>query len=200
MRIFIFTTATLVFIAANCFAQQQNDFHKTKISPREIIWGLSHPFIAIKVKRISQQALYTTDSLQKHSILKDRSGGNLDAFKHSYWMALLTQEIKAKKARKIGIIHEKVNYRCFKRNYNCQDSAASAMDLLNNEVGIKIGNENTNTPRKELIDLIINYIYNKKMYVIKKDSDGNCIDKNNKIIDITIEKKWNKRKCIIRSQ
>ncbi len=172
---------------------------KSKIAVREIIWGITHPFIAFKVKRLTKEALSITDSLQNHNILSDRSGGQLDAFKHSYWMALLSQEIKAKKARKIGVIHEKVNYKSFKKNHSVQDSAASAMDILNNEVGILLGSNNKLMSKKELITLTISYIKQGKMYIIKKDDKGNCLDKDNKIIDLSVEKEWDKRKCIIGS-
>jgi len=199
MRLKAFLISLLILLNILVYGNSSNTAVKSKIAVREVIWGITHPFIAFKVKRLTKEALSTTDSLQNHNILFDRSGGQLDAFKHSYWMALLSQEIKAKKARKIGIIHEKVNYKSFKRNYSVQDSAASTMDLLNNEVGISLGSNNKLMSRKELTELTISYIKQGKMYIIKKDNNGNCLDKDNKIIDLSVEKNWDKRKCIIGS-
>ncbi len=176
-----------------------NNKKKVKISFREVVWAISHPFIALKVKRISKQALLITDSLERNTILKDRSGGQLDAFKHAYWMASLSQEIKAKKARRIGEIHEKVNYRSFKKGNSAQDSTASRMDILNNNVGIDIGVTNKEVSKSKLIVLIIKAVKTGKLYRIKKDEQGNYLDVNNNIIDLSLEKAWNKRKVLVRS-
>ncbi|MCK5847266.1 MAG: hypothetical protein KAG84_07500 [Bacteroidales bacterium] len=193
-----------VFVSSILFANtdiknQNISKHKPKISFREVIWGVTHPFIALKVKRLTHKALIATDSLGKHNILKDKSGGRLDAYKHSFWMALLSQNIKEKKARRIGIIHEKVNYNSYKRHGSCQDSSASAMDLLNNEIGIVIGTNNKNISENNLSELIIESIDNGKMYILKKDTKGNFLDCSNKIIDLNKEKGWDKRKCVISS-
>ena len=195
----IYILVVLLFVSTSILANSKTTNHKPKISFREIIWGITHPFIALKVKRITHNALFVTDSLGKAKILTDKSGGRLDAFKHSYWMASLAKEIKPQKARKIGEIHEKVNYKSYKNGTSSQDSTASAMDLLNNEIGISIGTINKSKSKKELISIIIDAIENGKMYIIKKDKKGNYLDCNNHIIDLSKEKGWDKRKCLVGS-
>ena len=172
---------------------------KLKISSREIIWAITHPFIANKVLKITKKALKITDSLENYNILFDRSGGNLDAFKHAYWMALLSQNISRNKARKIGVIHEKINYREYKRGISAQDSAASLMDLKNNEIGISIIENNKFLSHQELINTIIEAINNGELYRIKKNKKGEYLDSNNQVIDLSKENGWNKRKCIVRT-
>ncbi len=173
---------------------------KLNISFREALWAITHPFIAPKVHKLTKEAMKTTKEIGENNILSDISGGSLDAFKHSYWMALLSQEIKVSKARKLGKIHEYVNYTSYKRGNNGQDSIASAMDLLNNDAGIKIGKNNKTINRKQLISIVTNNIKNGNMYIISKDIQGNYLDSNNRIIDLTKEKKWHKRKCLISSK
>ena len=73
------------------------------------------------------------------------------------------------------------------------------MDILNNEVGITLGSNNKLLSKAELTSLTISYIKQGKMFIIKKDDKGNCLDKNNIIIDLSVEKNWDKRKCIIGS-
>jgi hypothetical protein len=54
-------------------------------------------------------------------------------------MALLTQNIGAKKALKLGIAHEKANFEFFLKKKNeygeLPDSMGSVMDVLNNQMG-----------------------------------------------------------------
>ena len=193
----ILITATSDLKASNL--QTNTAKHNIKITFREFIWAVSHPFIVKKVLTISKITLNITDSLESHNILSDRSGGNLDAFKHSYWMAMLTKNIKSKKAKRLGIIHEKTNYQQFIRGNNSQDSAASLMDLKNNEIGIYYGEKYRNKSNEELINALISAIKNGELYRLKKDEYGNYLDCNNTIIDLKKEKDWDKRKCIIRT-
>ncbi len=173
-----------------------------KIVFREIVWGIFHPFSVVKVKRITKRSMQLTDSIGKYKILSDKSGGNLDAFKHSFWMASLAQNVKEKKARRIGIIHEKVNYRQYKRALRkgrcVQDSTASLMDLKNNEVGIKIGSNNKNINEQELIKKIIFAVENGELFVVSKDKNGDYLDCNGGII-FNKDCKWNKGRCLVKS-
>ena len=57
-------------------------------------WVLFHPFKAIKSLEISKEAKRIADSIKKTNLLDgDASGGQVDAFRHAYWMARLRQEI-----------------------------------------------------------------------------------------------------------
>ena len=207
MRISILYIIAFLIVANNCQAST-NAYSKSSayiakpkisISFREALWAITHPFIAPKVHKITKEALKTTKKIGEENILSDVNGGKLDAFKHAYWMALLSQEIKESKARRLGEIHEYVNYISYKRGKSNQDSLASAMDLLNNEAGINIGKNNKFTSTNQLINLVICDIKDGNMYIISKDSLGNYLDCDNKIIDLSKEKKWHKRKCLISS-
>lgn len=205
MRINIIYIIIILLIGKNSYAKTYEStsiINKPSInlSFREALWVITHPFITPKVYKLTKEAMKTTKKIGNENILSDISGGNLDAFKHAYWMALLSQEIKSSKAQKLGKIHEYVNYISYKRGNNGQDSIASAMDILNNEAGIKIGEANKNANRKELIDIVIRDINNGNMYIIKKDTLDNYLDYDNKIIDLSIEKEWHKRKCLIHSR
>jgi hypothetical protein len=114
-------------------------------------------------------------------------------------MALLSQNIKSKKAKHLGEIHENINYRQFRKGNSSQDSAASLMDLKNNEVGIAFGEKYKGIGNDELVNIIINAIKNGKLYRLKKDKQGHYLDCKSKIIDIEKEIAWDKRKCIIRT-
>src|ERR1700751_2546470 len=68
------------------------------LSYPEKLWVIEHPFVAKKAFHCTQRARLVTDSLEKTGILKDGNGGQLDAFRHAYWMALLVQKISPHKA------------------------------------------------------------------------------------------------------
>ena len=79
-------------------------------------------------------------------------------------MAAFAQKIKIKKLKKLGIAHEKGNYRQFKKYQNEEgerpDSLSNVMDLKNNDLGLKIGSENKKISLADLKELVINEIKN----------------------------------------
>ena len=184
---------SLVHVDAN--AQQNN----IKLSGPELSWVIVHPLIAVKAKRLSKRALFVTDSIEKLGLLKDRSGGQLDAFKHAFWMALLAQNIKPKKAYKLGKAHEKYNYNRARKGKGGGDQAASNMDLWNNDVGIKLGSENDNISESALIELVINAIRKGKMKIIRKNLNGDSLDCDGQLIDKSTLKTWVNKRCLVAS-
>ena len=172
---------------------------KTKINGPELGWAFAHPFIAIKAKRISNRVIYIVDSLEANGILKDRSGGQLDAFKHAFWMASLSREIKVKKAYKLGLAHEKYNYRMSKKGKGGGDKAASDMDLWNNNIGLDLGYINKNISEDSLIEIVKDYVKNGEMKIIKKDPAGNSLNKQGQLIDKSTLKTWGNARCLMYS-
>jgi len=182
-----------------CIALPYSVTAKTKVSGPEFAWALAHPFIAIKAKKISKRVIYITDSLEAAGVLKDRSGGQLDAFKHAFWMASLSQQIKKKKAYKLGLAHEKFNYRQAKRGKGGGDQAASDMDLWNNKVGINLGYDNRYLSESALIELVIKWVLKGEMRMIKKDTQGNPLDSSGQLIDKSTLKTWVNKRCLVPS-
>ncbi len=172
---------------------------KTKVSTYEFRWALAHPFIAAKAKDISDRALLLTDSIEKTGLLKGGSGGQLDAFKHAVWMALLGQQFKANKIYKLGLAHEKSNYRQAKKGRGGGDQTASEMDLWNNEVGAKIGVRYPSIAEKDLIELIIKAIKSGEMRIVKVDRAGESLDCEGILIDKSTLKTWENKGCLVAS-
>lgn len=87
-----------------------------KASTHEKLWAITHPFVYSKARKITIEALKGTEMVKKDSSLDgDDAGGQVDAFRHAYWMALLSQKICWKKALSLGRAHENGNYKSFKR-------------------------------------------------------------------------------------
>jgi len=185
----------------------QSSYYKQfkKLSTPKKWWVVFHPFKAKKTLRISKEVIKVADSISKTSILDgDKSGGQVDAFRHAFWMARLHIKIGKSAARSLGKAHEKENYQYFKDNKLedgiIPDKASMDMDLYNNEIGLSLVKKGDNISRKSLVIRIIKAIKKGKMRIIKKNNkrqfltcDGNIISR------ASLKGKWLNNKCLIPS-
>jgi hypothetical protein len=193
------------FSAAYLFAQPVRSFSGAK-GP-ELRWTLLHPKAGNIGWKCALRARFVTDSLEKAGILRDGNGGQLDAFRHAYWMALMVQKTSPVRAEQLGQAHEKSNYKQFRRSKNedgvVPDSMASVMDLFNNSTGIAIGlawKNDTSAKKQSLISRIVAAINTGQLRILKKDTAGNFLTCNGKVISATEYKgKWNVPKCMVNS-
>jgi hypothetical protein len=203
VRLKIFISIVLIFFPF--FSQSQSFTKKFKsLSAPEKWWVLTHLSVAKKALIISEQARIVSKEMEKDSLLDhDADGGQVDAFRHAYWMAKLAQQMCWHKALKLGIAHEKGDYKRFKKHMyeenSFADSAASAMDLYNNKVGLETGCKNKLSDG-ELIILLRQKIINGEMKVIFKNSQRASVDCNGNIIDANLfRNKWDTPRCIVPS-
>jgi len=176
-----------------------------KLSTPEKCWVIFHPFKAKRAFYIMQEALKTTDSISKIDLIgKDLNGGQLDAFKHSYWMARSSQTIGERASRKLGKAHEKGNYRSFKKGKNedgfLPDQPSSEMDLYNNEVGLKIAKKYPNHSKFEIILTVTDEVQAGSMKILKKDCTDDFLTCSGEIIPKeSLKGSWENKKCLIDS-
>jgi hypothetical protein len=137
---------TLFFIIQSSFIWGQvSRVNKFKVlSAHEKIWVIFHPFVVKKSLIISDMVKLTTQDVLKENLLKGNgNSGQVDAFRHVFWMANLTKSIGWRKAKRLGIAHERGNYKDYKKHRNedgiVPDKISSEMDLFNNNIGIEIG-------------------------------------------------------------
>ena len=175
------------------------------MSRAEKTWVLFHPFKAKSAYRISLEAERVKDSISVVGIVgNDNNGGQLDAFKHSYWTARLTQGIGKGAARSLGKAHEKGNYQSFKKRRLedgiLPDKPSTEMDLYNNWIGISIGSVKGSASRSELVHLVIDAVRKGKLRILSKDCNGNFLDCGQKRIPPdSLKGKWNTKKCLVPS-
>ena len=158
--------------------------YSQKISTPEKWWAVTHIFKAKKAFLLSKEVRIITQQILQDSILRGTGNGQqIDAFRHTYWMAILTQNIGAKRAYRLGKAHEKGNYRFYKKNRKedgvIPDFISCKMDLFNNNIGIRIGNYYRG---KVLKQTVIDAVINGKCKTILVDSNGNYLDAQNTII------------------
>ena len=193
-----------VFIVlGSCSPKLKQSF--SKLSKPERTWVVFHAFKAKRAYQISLEAEGVKDSLKAASIIgTDNNGGKLDAFKHSYWMARLTQSIGKQSAYSLGKAHEKGNYQTYKKRKLedglLPDKPATDMDLFNNHVGIRIGMQKNIRSKNKLIQIVLDSVNEGKMRVLLKNNLGNFLDCQEKSIPLdSLKHKWNTKKCLVPS-
>lgn len=133
------------------------------------------------------------------------NGGKLDAFRHCFAMAYFSTFIRTKKLRRLGIAHEKGNYRQFLRGCadesgELPDSLSSVMDLRNNELGLSLKPGIKNLPPSEIKLRVIGQIREGRACIIKRDPQGRYVTCSGEIISREkIRGTWNIPKCLVRS-
>jgi len=194
----------LVFSFAFITNAQSTKSQFSKLSGPEKCWVFWHPFKAKKAFDISLEALRVTDSLDGIGTLgHDVNGGKLDAFKHSYWMAIMSRKIGKKSALKLGKAHEKGNYETFKKGQLedgfLPDKPSSDMDSFNNKVGVEIAQAYKHLTAIELINVLVEAIERGDLRILRKSDaafmtcDGRIIPENE------LKGKWENDKCLVPS-
>ena len=190
------------FFLFGCSPELKKSF--SKLSSPEKKWIAFHPFKAKKAFTTTIEVTKTIDSIANVGIIgTDNNGGYLDALKHSFWMAALTQQIGDRSAEKLGKAHEKGNYEHYLKNKMedglLPDKAASEMDLFNNRVGISVGKQFSTSSKSILIERLLDSLNEGKLRILSKDAKGNFLDCNNIIIPNDSLKKWDTKKCLVPS-
>lgn len=194
----------ILFLSSQLSAQSNWKKFWKQSAPHKM-WVVFHPCKAKKASEISFEAIRVSDSIAKTDLLdKDMAGGQADAFRHAYWMARLQQEIGKCAAFSLGKAHEKDNYRTFKKNQTengiVPDNASKEMDLFNNHVGFRFTQKGVSVAQNELTHKIVTAILMGDLKVIKKDTLGNFLTCDGKIIPSEeLLHSWQNRKCLIPS-
>lgn len=194
----------LLLLSAHVLSAGEKMREWKKLSRPEKIWTALHPHKAKLVYKCALRARTVTDSLEKNGVITDGNGGQLDAFRHAYWSALMMQHFSEHTVRRVGENHEKGNYIDFRKGRleegDRSDSLASVMDLRNNESGIEIAKLYASNKSGSLIQIIIEQIWNGKLCILKKDAFGNYLNAKGEIINVEDYKnKWYIPKCIVSS-
>lgn len=174
------------------------------LSGPEKSWVIWHPFKAKKALEVSVWTLQMTDSIESTGkIGRDRNGGHVDAFKHTLWMAKLSQVIGQNAALKLGKAHEKGNYKSFKKGRkedgNYPDKVSGDMDSFNNKIGVQIGVGFPNVTEEELIGIVLKYLAEGQLRIIKKHQGVFLTCSDTPIESSSLKGTWENDKCLVPS-
>lgn len=187
----------------NVYGQTKKNGFSSLSSP-EKWWVVWHPFKAKKALEASLRALEVTDSIKKTGLVGgDINGGQLDAFKHTFWMASLSHRIGQKPSLKLGKAHEKGNYKSFLKGKAedgaLPDKVSSDMDLFNNQAGAQISENHPNFTEIECIQLTLEKLRQGQLKIIKKDGQVFLNCHGDVILESSLIGTWENDKCLIPS-
>ncbi|MGI8893001.1 MAG: DUF6973 domain-containing protein [Bacteroidia bacterium] len=196
---------TAIIVSNTIMVNAQTGKSFLKLSPPVKLWVITHPFAACKSAKLTEQALAMTKEV-KNDIRLDglENGGQVDAFRHAFWMALMAQKYSCQKAFRLGKAHEKGNIRDFRKGKleegELPDSISVAMDHFNNCIGVHIGYENRKATSAELAEIVIDRILSGEMMIIKKDKEGRFLNCQGEMIHTKDWRGfWNNNRCLVRS-
>jgi hypothetical protein len=202
-----FRTTLVIFFIQFSQAFPQSSFHSFwKLSGPEKSWVICHPFVAKKIFRLTKEVQIIANEMKEDSLLDgDGAGGQVDAFRHGFWMATLSQQVCWKKALSLGRAHEKGNYRSFKKGKADEegilpDSVSSAMDLFNNSIGASMGCNNKDLVQDKLKTMVKSAVLEGKMLIIHKNRKGIPVDSaGNLILFSGLKSTWTTFKTLVPS-
>jgi hypothetical protein len=193
----------LIFSVSKTGFSQKSNWNKfMDLSGPEKCWVMLHPFVAKKALIVTEEVRIVTKEVMQEKLLKGNgNGGQVDAFRHVFWMANLTLNIGSNKAKSLGEAHEKGNYKDYKKGKLedgvIPDKISSEMDHFNNDVGINIGEMTTDF---DLKGNVVEAVKNGKCKIIKTDEFGGFLNAAGKVIPVQqLKGKWENEKCLVNS-
>ncbi len=197
------TVTIIIATRTEAYAQFMESYHK--LSKPEQKWALHHPWAAFRTHKLADSTrAEATRRLSDPELDGDLNGGMVDAFKHTLWMALTAQKIGARKAILLGEAHEEGNRLEYvadpTRKSTQQDSIASRMDMLNNVVGARIGEQNPKADFSKLVAIVRRNVIEGKCWKIKKKDKNTYLDADGKVINIhDYDNSWAVPKVLVES-
>lgn len=156
-----------------------------ELSMPEKWWTITHPFQAPYAWELTNKTREVTNELKGHPPFgHSTEAGQLNAFKHAYWMALLSSSIGKEAAIKLGKAHEKGDLKAKGLKPDNTSDPDFQMDTWNNEVGINIGTSFAGNKREVLKEKVLDALCAGKLkYLTKMDkgttkADSTCFVKH----------------------
>ena len=167
-------------------------------------WGITHPFRAGRAFTAMQETRQRVDSLFTAGVFEQWiHGGRLDAYRHTYWMAITGSRIGIRAARKLGKAHERANYRDYLKGKTEEgilaDATATEMDLHNNEAGLSLAEAYRSGQGSDVHKNIEELMQKGRLRMLKMDEKGNLLDCEGRICTRVTNTKndWKLPICLI---
>jgi RHS repeat-associated protein len=159
----------------------------------EIKFTVSHPLIALKIGDYSKGSTNISTNAVRFSTrigLQENAaheGSQVNAFRHTLWQATIADKFGGDIAKQVGDAHEEnpsVNLN--NRTFSGKDALSQAdqtIDLLNNQIGRGIADDNPKASMQELAVKTLDVYHGDGLYTATINQDGSVSITRTKISD-----------------
>ncbi|MCG2611792.1 RHS repeat-associated core domain-containing protein [Flavobacterium sp. SM15] len=146
---------------------------------RMVGFAVRHPIAASAIGSVAHGSTNISTNSARFAINtglpenKAMEGSHINAFRHTLWQATITKEFGESTAKQAGNTHEDNPFANLKQtSFKSLSEADQTVDLLNNQIGRQIGNDNPDATMKELSIETLNYFNDNGLYTANKQKDG----------------------------
>ena len=157
------------------------EFFSKKPIVREVAYSINHPIIAVRVgfakdggKNLSSVASnFAINMSRAGRLTTEGEGSQRNAIRHTLWQAILTDKFGKGHAKRIGNAHEDgIDIDLSQRRFNTRHLADKAVDLLNNEIGRTIGEQNPGIDNATMAEKVAAELCNNGLWTASENRDG----------------------------
>lgn len=142
-------------------------YYSSYKTTRTIGFGLRHPIIALRIGDVTHNSTNISTNSTRFAINTGlpendtNEGSHINAFRHVLWQAEITERFGSDIAKQVGNAHEENPYAATGSNlqmtFTSLADADQTIDLLNNQIGRKIGNETKGMTMQERALAVLEY-------------------------------------------
>jgi RHS repeat-associated protein len=142
-------------------------YYSSYKTTRTIGFGLRHPIIALRIGDVTHNSTNISTNSTRFAINTGlpendaNEGSHINAFRHVLWQAEITERFGSDIAKQVGNAHEENPYAATGSNlqmaFTSLADADQTIDLLNNQIGRKIGNETKGMSMQERASAVLEY-------------------------------------------
>lgn len=161
------------------------EWYKAGSKTRELGFFLRHPVIATEIgeeqhgsENISTNATRFAAGLGLTEVLPSHEGSEVNAFRHALWQSTITVNYGASIARQVGAAHENNPLAVqdvtdtTNLSFKTLAEADQSIDLLNNQIGRRLGLENPGLSMRDLAFTVLEEFRVLGLFTATQNADG----------------------------
>lgn len=149
---------------------------------KSVAYAINNPIIAMrtgiaidggKLGISSWASNFSINMTKSANLTMGGIGSHRNAIRHALWQALLTNVVGKRQAKRVGNAHEddtKVDLS--QRLFNNMLEADRAVDLMNNEIGRRIGEQNIGVSNVTMAEKVAEEFYHSGLWTVSEISDS----------------------------
>ena len=157
---------------------------------RQAGYAMQHPINAVRVGQYNQgsnnistiASNFQVNVANAAGLRTGNEGDQGNAYRHALWQGIITNEMGARQAQRIGNAHEdNIKIDLNQRTFKNMEEADKAVDLLNNLIGREIGIDNKGASNKTIAIKVAKEFYENGLWTASLNKDGSATIEKTKI-------------------